>query len=102
MVSDPIPNQGGLALPDHLPVFYIAATTSLQERRPRTLKHGETFAVFDHNGDIIQGPSSLEASFMPTRDTPDEVPPSIRSHATRRRGPPPPPWPCCRLLGIGL
>ena len=31
--------------------FFIPATASLQERRPRTLKHGDTFAVFDHNGD---------------------------------------------------
>jgi glycogen debranching enzyme len=48
---------------ENVPVFYIPATTSLQERRPRTLKHGETFAVFDHNGDIVQGPGSPEGLF---------------------------------------
>jgi glycogen debranching enzyme len=35
----------------------------LQERRPRTLKHGDTFAVFDHNADILQGPGSPEGLF---------------------------------------
>jgi glycogen debranching enzyme len=55
--------HGGAASAGQVPVFYIPATTSLQERRPRTLKHGETFAVFDHNGDILQGPGSPEGLF---------------------------------------
>jgi hypothetical protein len=42
--------------------FFIPATASLQERRPRTLKHGDTFAVFDHNGDALSGPGSPEGS----------------------------------------
>ncbi len=46
-----------------VPVFYIPATTSIQERRPRTLKHGDTFAVFDHNGDIAHGPGSPEGLY---------------------------------------
>jgi glycogen debranching enzyme len=33
--------------------FYISATLSLQERRPRTLKHDDTFGLFDHYGDIV-------------------------------------------------
>lgn len=32
--------------------FYILATTSLGDDRPRVLKQGETFAVFDHYGDV--------------------------------------------------
>ena len=33
--------------------FYISAATSGAERRPpRALKHGDTFAVFDDNGDV--------------------------------------------------
>ncbi|MDE3059873.1 MAG: amylo-alpha-1,6-glucosidase [Pseudomonadota bacterium] len=32
--------------------FYIPASTSILERRPRILKHGNTFAMFDHYGDI--------------------------------------------------
>ncbi|MBS0273153.1 MAG: amylo-alpha-1,6-glucosidase [Proteobacteria bacterium] len=32
--------------------FYIQATTSIQERWPRTLKHGDTFALFDQLGDV--------------------------------------------------
>ena len=42
--------------------YYIAASTSLLERRPRTLKHGDTFALFDHYGDIpadLRGPTGL-------------------------------------------
>jgi glycogen debranching enzyme len=62
-MSDPLPIEDGMQAADHVPVFYIPATTSLQERRPRTLKHGETFAVFDHNGDIVQGPGSPEGLF---------------------------------------
>ncbi|MFY0079961.1 glycogen debranching N-terminal domain-containing protein, partial [Acinetobacter baumannii] len=40
---------------------------SLQERQPRTLKHGDTFAVFDHNGDALAGPGSPEGLYH--RDT---------------------------------
>lgn len=32
--------------------FYIPAVVSLQERRLRALKHGDTFALFNHYGDI--------------------------------------------------
>ncbi|MFP3940022.1 MAG: glycogen debranching N-terminal domain-containing protein [Thermoanaerobaculia bacterium] len=32
--------------------FYILATSSLGDDRPRVLKEGETFAVFDHYGDV--------------------------------------------------
>ncbi len=47
--------------------FFIPAAASLQERRPRTLKHGDTFGLFDPNGDIIHGPGSPEGLFH--RDT---------------------------------
>src|SRR3954470_12320151 len=47
--------------------FFIPAAASLQERRPRTLKHGDTFAVFDYNGDALSGPGSPEGLFH--RDT---------------------------------
>ena len=47
--------------------FFIPATASLAERRPRTLKHGESFAVFDHSGDAIAGPGSPEGLYY--RDT---------------------------------
>ena len=47
--------------------FFIPAAASLQERRPRTLKHGDTFAVFDHNGDALAGPGSPEGVYC--RDT---------------------------------
>lgn len=47
--------------------FLIPGTTSLQERRPLTLKHGDTFGVFDRNGDIIAGPGSPDGLYH--RDT---------------------------------
>ena len=34
------------------PSFYIQATASIQERWPRTLKQGDTFALFDQLGDV--------------------------------------------------
>jgi glycogen debranching enzyme len=45
----------------------VAARESLQELRPRTLKHGDTFGVFDHNGDAVSRPGSPEGIFH--RDT---------------------------------
>lgn len=38
--------------------FYIAAHSSLVELRPRTLKHGDTFALFDRFGDLSPAPGS--------------------------------------------
>ncbi len=39
--------------PDDISTFYIQATESIQQRWPRTLKQGDTFALFDALGDII-------------------------------------------------
>jgi glycogen debranching enzyme len=47
--------------------FSIAASGTFQERRTRTLKHGDTFAVFDHRGDIGVEPGSTEGVYH--RDT---------------------------------
>lgn len=47
--------------------FFIRAAASLQERRPHTLKQDDTFAVFDHDGDVLSGPDSPEGIFH--RDT---------------------------------
>ena len=60
--SDPPPVT---AAPSAAPVlqFYIPATSSLQERRPRTLKHGDTFGLFDHYGDIVPGDGSPEGLY---------------------------------------
>ncbi|SEG79273.1 amylo-alpha-1,6-glucosidase [Bosea lathyri] len=64
-----VPHAPAPAGPEAAPLvqFFIPATASLQERRPRTLKHGDTFAVFDHNGDALSGPGSPEGVFH--RDT---------------------------------
>ena len=40
--------------PDEISTFYIQATESIQERWPRTLKQGDTFALFDALGDIVE------------------------------------------------
>jgi glycogen debranching enzyme len=55
------------ARPPPVAQFYIPAAASLQERRPRTLKQGDTFAVFDHNGDVVSGAGSPEGIYH--RDT---------------------------------
>ncbi len=47
--------------------FHIESSTSFQERRPRTLKHGHTFAVFDRRGDILAGYGSSDGLYH--RDT---------------------------------
>ncbi|MBX6421763.1 MAG: amylo-alpha-1,6-glucosidase [Nevskia sp.] len=47
--------------------YSIPATAGLQERRPRTLKHGDSFAVFDHNGDALADYGSPEGVYH--RDT---------------------------------
>lgn len=41
----------------------VQAQSSLQEQRPRTLKHGDTFAVYDQNGDVLLGPGSPEGLY---------------------------------------
>jgi glycogen debranching enzyme len=69
--ADAIPHAPALApaRPGAAPMaqFFIPAAASLQERRPRTLKHGDTFGLFDHNGDALSGPGSPEGVFH--RDT---------------------------------
>jgi glycogen debranching enzyme len=47
--------------------FTVAAQDSLQERRPRVLKHGDTFAVLDRSGDVRSGEGSPDGLFH--RDT---------------------------------
>ncbi len=61
-VSDP---PAGMPAPPPAPAvqFYIPATSSLQERRPRTLKHGDTFGLFDHYGDIVPGEGSPDGLY---------------------------------------
>jgi glycogen debranching enzyme len=58
------PPAGSGAPPEQ---FSVAAAASLQERRPRTLKHGDSFAVFDPNGDVLSGPGVADGLFH--RDT---------------------------------
>ena len=45
------------------PQYAIAANAALQERRTRTLKHGDTFAVFDQRGDIGGEPGNSEGVY---------------------------------------
>ena len=43
--------------------FYIPATESLSDLGSHTLKHGDTFGIFDRYGDIIPGPGSPEGLY---------------------------------------
>jgi glycogen debranching enzyme len=52
-LPDPVPAPGSSQATDELASFYIQATESIQERWPRTLKQGDTFALFDTLGDIV-------------------------------------------------
>ena len=47
----------------HADEFAIPASASLQEQQSRVLKHGDTFAVFDRNGDIRQDRGGPEGIF---------------------------------------
>jgi glycogen debranching enzyme len=47
--------------------YFISATASLAEQRPRTLKAGDIFALFGHSGDATDGPGSAEGLYY--RDT---------------------------------
>ncbi|MCX7359467.1 MAG: amylo-alpha-1,6-glucosidase [Alphaproteobacteria bacterium] len=41
----------------------VPAESSLEEQKPRAMKHGDTFAVFDNSGDIVGAPGSPEGLF---------------------------------------
>jgi hypothetical protein len=47
--------------------FYIAAHDSLVDEPPRTLKHGDTFALFDHYGDLASRRGNTWACITRTR-----------------------------------
>ncbi|MGO4305771.1 amylo-alpha-1,6-glucosidase [Cupriavidus sp. RAF12] len=49
------PEDGGGQKPEATPAapIIVAASRSLRESRPRTLKHGDIFGVFDQHGDAI-------------------------------------------------
>jgi glycogen debranching enzyme len=54
-------------LPDAQDEQFQFTIPALRERRTRTLKHGDTFAMFDDNGDVLSSPGSPEGVFH--RDT---------------------------------
>lgn len=62
-----LPVVDGPPSAEHAPEYAVSASVSLQERRPRTLKHGDAFAVFDRNGDALAGPESPDGFYA--RDT---------------------------------
>ena len=49
------------------PQFVIAVSATVQERRTRSLKHGDSFAVFDYRGDMGGEPGNPEGLYH--RDT---------------------------------
>lgn len=55
-----------LAAPEALPSpldFYTPVASPLLVKRPRTLKHGDTFSVFNHLGDVAPGEQSPEGLY---------------------------------------
>jgi glycogen debranching enzyme len=48
---------------DEIELFPIVAAVSLEERHLRTLKHGDTFAVFDRNGDASSNQDNPEGIY---------------------------------------
>jgi glycogen debranching enzyme len=56
--------ESGAETPDS---FSVSAAVSLQERRYRTIKSGDTFGVFDHGGDILSVPGGTDGLYH--RDT---------------------------------
>ena len=50
---------------DEMPAmqYAIAVSDTLQQRRTRTLKHGDMFAVFDHRGDMGGEPGNSEGLY---------------------------------------
>jgi glycogen debranching enzyme len=58
-------DASGATRPDIAPSgsFIIPAQGALHESRPFTLKHGDTFAVFDHVGDSVARPGSTQGIF---------------------------------------
>src|SRR5271166_138392 len=51
------------AVSGSIPDYVIPASVSLQERRSRHLKYGNTFAVFDQHGDLVQGDGAPEGLY---------------------------------------
>ena len=49
--------------PEQVPDFYIPATASILEATRRTLKQGNTFAIFDPSGDIMNAEASASGIF---------------------------------------
>jgi glycogen debranching enzyme len=54
--------EGITAAEQHEP-FAISAQASLQDVRPLTLKHGDSFGVFDNNGDALSGSGSAQGLY---------------------------------------
>ena len=51
------------APPELSEAYAVSASSSLQERRYRTLKNGDMFGVFDHGGDILVEPGSIDGLY---------------------------------------
>src|SRR5579871_4477562 len=59
--------SGDVVASDQTSRFYIESLVAFQERRPRSLKNGHTFAVFDPHGDVVPSPASPDGIYH--RDT---------------------------------
>ncbi len=62
-----VATQSAMPARDEPEPFSVSADVSLQERRYRTLKSGDTFAVFDFGGDMFAGSGAVDGLYH--RDT---------------------------------
>ncbi len=58
------PPQGGDPRAESSEAYAVSAASSLQERRYRTLKNGDTFGVFDHGGDIMAERGGIDGLYF--------------------------------------
>ncbi len=58
------PPQGGDPRGESSEAYAVSAASSLQERRYRTLKNGDTFGVFDHGGDIMAERGGIDGLYF--------------------------------------
>ena len=79
MEAKTLPDLPPAQASDETSSFYIQATESIQERWPRTLKQGDTFALFDMLGDVV------EPGMTPGGTVPQRHPLSLRRPAADRR-----------------
>ncbi|MGH7634384.1 MAG: glycogen debranching N-terminal domain-containing protein, partial [Gemmatimonadaceae bacterium] len=58
-----LPKTVAASAVENVPEFYIPATEAVAEAWPRILKHNDTFAMFDHRGDVVKAADNAGGLF---------------------------------------